>query len=104
MFSMFAAAFSDTVSGTMKNTEWGMVGLGIILGAGFALIMGFLFHLLSEYWHKGTLSPLCHTAIERCIQNCVSLAQSCNGRKQSRQCHMLNAHEAGCQGPTAACT
>lgn len=49
----FAAAFSDTVSGTVKETEWGMVGLGVILGAGFALVMGFLCHLLSEYWHRG---------------------------------------------------
>ena len=38
----------------MKETEWGMVGLGIILGAGFALVMGFIAHLLSEFWHKGT--------------------------------------------------
>ncbi len=49
----FAAAFSDTVSGTVKETEWGMVGLGVILGAGFALVTGFLCHLLSEYWQRG---------------------------------------------------
>ncbi|DBA96678.1 TPA: hypothetical protein ACH3X1_015529 [Trebouxia sp. C0004] len=30
-----------------------MVGLGVILGAGFALVMGFLCHLLSEHWHRG---------------------------------------------------
>jgi len=41
------------VSGTVKETEWGMVGLGVILGAGFALVMGFLCHLLSEYWQRG---------------------------------------------------
>ncbi|KAL0032302.1 hypothetical protein WJX79_003663 [Trebouxia sp. C0005] len=47
------SAFTDTVSGTVKETEWGMVGLGVILGAGFALVMGFLCHLLSEYWYRG---------------------------------------------------
>lgn len=47
-------AFSSAVGGTVRDTEWGMVGLGIILGAAFALVMGFIFHLLSEYWHKGT--------------------------------------------------
>ena len=50
---LFAAAFSDTVSATVKGTEWGMVGLGVIFGAGFALVMGFLCHLLSEYWQRG---------------------------------------------------
>ncbi len=43
----------------MKETEWGMVGLGVILGAGFAVVMGFIFHLLSEYWHKGKNSETC---------------------------------------------
>ena len=30
-----------------------MVGLGVILGAGFALGVGFICHLLSEYWYRG---------------------------------------------------
>lgn len=50
---LLCAAFTSAVSGTVHDTEWGMVGLGIILGAAFALIMGFVFHLVSEYWRKG---------------------------------------------------
>lgn len=53
IIALLCAAFTSAVSGTVHETEWGMVGLGIILGAAFALIMGFVFHLVSEYWRKG---------------------------------------------------
>ena len=56
--NLLGAAAGSAVGGTVRDTEWGMVGLGIILGAAFALVMGFIFHLLSEYWHKGTQALL----------------------------------------------
>lgn len=46
-----------------------MVGLGIIIGAAFALITGFVFHLVSEYWHKG---KICHLVSEH-WHTCVFL-------------------------------
>ena len=55
---LLCAAASSAVGGTVRDTEWGMVGLGIIIGAAFALVLGFVFHLLSEYWHKGTVDFL----------------------------------------------
>lgn len=67
---LLCAAFTSAVSGTVHETEWGMVGLGIILGAAFALIMGFVFHLVSEYWRKGKMSYLTHNQSGCFLQTC----------------------------------
>ena len=67
---LLCAAFTSAVSGTVHDTEWGMVGLGIILGAAFALIMGFVFHLVSEYWRKGNVLHLVQNQPGCLLQNC----------------------------------
>lgn len=67
---LLCAAFTSAVSGTVHDTEWGMVGLGIILGAAFALIMGFVFHLVSEYWRKGKVSHPIHNQSGCLLPDC----------------------------------
>ena len=57
-FASLLAAVSNSVGGVLVGTEWGMVLLGIFLGAGLALMVAYMYYLASEYRHGGVLAHL----------------------------------------------
>lgn len=57
---LLAAAVSNRVGGAFAGTEWGMVALGILLGASLALMVAYTYYRVYEHIYGGV--PAAHYA------------------------------------------
>ena len=72
-FVSLLAAVGSSIGGALVGTEWGMVLLGIFLGAGSALMVAYMYYLMSQYRNRGVFALVHMSAAYSCCSACVAV-------------------------------